>query len=393
MNLKNFFYSDEGLWIRYGFFSFIMIGSLGIITPFVPLWLGSIGFSVTQIGFVMALSQFFRFLIDPIAGSISDHTGNPKRISLIFPLLTLFSLYLILFFESFIWVQATFIAFVIACIYALQPIGDNISVHILARKNWPYGPLRSIGSIGFIILGFLAAFFFQKNSFENNLLIYVMMIIALIIFTTALFLPNIQTKRSSKKSFHSDFFRLEFILFLAAIFFVFHSNALLFVAAPDYWKNKLSFSHLQISMAWNISVFAEIIFFFMARKILKYVNPLQAMLISAFAAVIRWFILVYFDSYSMILLSSSLHGLTYGLFFASSILWVVDYYAPKGYAATGLGLMSSSIAIAFCTGMLYSGKIYDFYGASSWYISSFYAFMACLVLILLIKKPSFIKGW
>lgn len=375
--------SPYGLWMRYGAYSFFMLGILGVVLPFAPVWLENKGISLSLIGVIIACGQFTRGMIDPALGLLNDYMGRPKYLLVLAPIFLMLILLIMLFGNSIWVVVICYIAF-FGVIFSMQSLGDNMSVHILAMKNWPYGPLRAMGSAGFIVVSFIAAYLLPKENLGNEY-IYALIFIVGLLLIFSLLLPNIEVPKSTSKAIHKDYFKPIFIVFLAVIFLSWHSHAVVFVVGSIHWENVLGFSKPQIVAIWNIGVFGEILIFFVARRILCKIHPFYGLLLAVTAGAIRWVIFSIATNFFAIFLTNALHGFSFALLHVSAIVWISSYYAPKGYTSSGISLMGTSVGVASATGSLYAGYLYARLGSYAWLVDAFYCTIAAILVIVLLR--------
>ncbi len=378
----NIFQSPYGLWCRYGIYSFFMFGVLGIVLPFTPIWLENKGISLGLIGMIIAFGQLLRGAVDPILGSLNDYMGRPKYLLVLAPILTMVMLFVLLLSNS-LWIIAGCFAFFMAVAFSMQSLGDNMSVHILALKDWPYGPLRSVGSFGFVVISFAAAYLLPKKGLGDEF-VYGLIIITGLVLIFGLLLPNIEAPKAESKKIHKSYFKPIFLIFLVVIFLSWHSHALTVVVGSIHWSNILGFSKFQVASIWNMAVFCEILMFFVARRILCKIHPFYGLLIAAMVGMLRWMIFSFATNFWVIFFANGLHGFSFALFHVSAIMWISRYYAPKGYTSSGISLMGANIGIASATGSLYAGYLYAHFSSNAWLVDAFYCGVASILVLLLL---------
>ncbi len=388
---NNFYQSPHGLWCRYGVYSFFIFGVLGIVLPFTPIWLENQGVSLGLIGVIIACGQLTRAMIDPVLGSLNDYMGRPKYLLVLVPIVMIFLL-LMIFLSNALWFMIICYIMFVGIMFAVQSLGDNMSIHILAIRNWSYGPLRSMGSLGFVVVSSMAAYLLPREGLGDEF-IYVLIIIAALTLFFSLLLPNIQVSKAESKKIHKDYFKPIFIIFLLVVFLSWHSHALTLVVGSIYWSNILEFSKPQIAMLWNMAVFGEILMFFVARRILCKIHPFYGLLLAVIAGMIRWIIFALATNFITIFLASSLHGFSFALLHTSAIVWISGYYAPKGYISSGISLMGASVGIATATGSLYAGYLYAYLGHYAWLVDAFYCAIAAILVLVLLRNKKTINDY
>src|SRR5437870_4929048 len=59
---------------------FISYAARGLISPFIPLYLISVGFTGTQIGFLGSLSALIQLTSSPLLHTLADRSGRHRRL-------------------------------------------------------------------------------------------------------------------------------------------------------------------------------------------------------------------------------------------------------------------------------------------------------------------------
>lgn len=381
MSLKQLYDDPYLQWIRGAIFSFTYIGVYGINLPFVQKWLKDLGFNYTMIGVIIALALISGALISPFFANLTDKIGRPKILLVLLPLIGSIGFFLISL-TPYVWLDILGYIIAFICIISLMPLGDNMSMHILKRRGWPYGPMRAMGSAGFIFVVFYIAPKFSDNI--SQIFVYALCIGLLIISVVALLLPDIRVEKRPPQKINPIFKSLMFIIFLATNFLLVHSHAVWTVNSTNYWGDMLHFNEEQIAYIWNIGVFGEVVVMLILGVILLRFNPIWSMLFATICAIIRWSIFAFTDNFWVILFTNSMHGFTFGLFQIAAITWV-NKISPNGFSAVGISLYATSSALATATGSIYAGYLYQQFFAKAFIFDVFYAILSLFLVIILLN--------
>jgi len=148
-----------------------------------------------------------------------------------------------------------------------------------------------------------------------------------------------------------------FVLLVLAAALILGSHAMHDAFAMIAWQS----AHITspaASVLWSEQVIAEVVVFLYAGpRVLQVISPLSAMALAAITAAIRWTVLGQTSSVLALGCAEPLHGITFALLHLACmrILVMVTPATLAGTAqsiyAFGIGL--SSVALTFCSGLLY----------------------------------------
>lgn len=146
--------------IKYNIFYFIYFGAIGAMTPYINVYLETYrGLSGSQIGLLTSLSLMVGVCVVPIWGFIGDKTQKYATVLK----LTMSACLVVLYF----YYNALVYPAILACAISLEiprlgimPMCDTITLIFCQEQNKNYGIIRSMGSLGYMLVamavGFLA---------------------------------------------------------------------------------------------------------------------------------------------------------------------------------------------------------------------------------------------
>jgi PPP family 3-phenylpropionic acid transporter len=245
---------------------------------------------------------------------------------------------------------------------------ETFTVEILGKDKNNYGKIRLWGSIGFVISVFSTGYISDKIGIFS--VVYMILSGSLIHFFLSFKIPETEKEKKQINSF--DF---SFILKPQAVLFLLASVLMLGSHAPYYaffsiYLSDLGLQNTFIGISWAIAVFAEIAMMHQSGFIFKKISPGKVLVFSMFAASLRWFVLFYFQSSLIILLSQILHCFSYATFHMASILYI-DELTPEGRKTTGQALNNAlTYGLGLMAGNLLSGYFYDSAGGQILFLSA-----------------------
>jgi PPP family 3-phenylpropionic acid transporter len=133
------------------YFNFFLYGAIAVLVSYLPLYLGNMGFSPVQIGFLISIGPVISIFANPVWGFWSDRFQNDRLILLI---LLIGNLIISLFVFG---TKAFFPLVVVMLLFyffqtAIYPISTNLILYAVDKTNRSFGSYRLWGSLGFAIV-------------------------------------------------------------------------------------------------------------------------------------------------------------------------------------------------------------------------------------------------
>ena len=179
-------------------FYFIYYISSGVYYPFVNVHYERLGFTGSEIGLIGSVGLLAAMVITPMWGILADRTRRYKSLLGLVMILACIS--------GFIWdMQLVFLNVLLAatCLTVfrsgINPLADSLSVSYCAQKQYDFGKIRGIGSLGYVVGSFVSATVAGWFGIEGPY-ISVMCVTLLIAAAILLFYPHIPMNESREKS-------------------------------------------------------------------------------------------------------------------------------------------------------------------------------------------------
>ncbi|MDY0361250.1 MAG: MFS transporter [Desulforegulaceae bacterium] len=346
---------------------FIYFSILGVFLPYFNLYCHKIGFSGFEIGAISSLKTFSTIIFPLLWGFFADKFSIRKKIFIIVNLMSS------IFWGLFIFTTDYYFMMVVMFFYSLfhAPIVsflETFTVEILGKDKNNYGKIRLWGSIGFVISVFSTGYISDKIGIFS--VVYMIFSGSLIHFFLSFKIPETEKEKKQINSFDFSFIlKPQTVLFLLASVLMLGSHAPYYAFFSIYLSD-LGLQNTFIGISWAIAVFAEITMMHQSGFIFKKISPGKVLVFSMFAASLRWFVLFYFQSSLIILLSQILHCFSYATFHMASILYI-DELTPEGRKTTGQALNNAlTYGLGLMAGNLLSGYFYDSAGGQILFLSA-----------------------
>ncbi|MGE1177479.1 MFS transporter [Pseudomonas sp. BW7P1] len=359
--------------IFFGFFA-----AEGIIYPFWPTWLDSLGFSASQIGLLIAAVYWPQVVTGVLMTYVADWRVDQLRLAAFLGFSAALCTLLFYFMPVHLW-GFVCLSIVFGGLWmVVLPLSESYLLKRDKQALQNYGRVRAVGSSAFILTSTFGGLLFAHYGQT-----WVPIVIATSMLFTALAClwlkrqvtlaplqpPERVTKRPDWKAL---FAHKGLLIAIAAASFIQLSHTLYFSTASIGWGAK-GYPATAIGMFWAVAVIAEITYFAISNKVLAYCSPLSIVMVSSVCASIRWALFSDSDALAVILLGQCLHALSFAAYH-SAIMRCIRDHAPAQLQVFTQGVYYS-LAVALPMGMAtpFAGYLYDTQPQWAWYVMALFA--------------------
>jgi PPP family 3-phenylpropionic acid transporter len=305
---------------------FFYFSILGLVVPFVAVFLDGKGFSSTEIGEILAIVTASKIFGPSLWAVLADKTGRQLSIIRLGALLAA-GCFSFLFWLTNYW-PITFILAIFSLFWtAILPQLEVMTLNSVRRSPKIYARIRLWGSIGFIVMAVLAGDFIERYSHDAFTVLGLAVLLALYLSTLVLKQPKIHlsqiTATSTIKSKVLDF---SFIVFFVA-------GLMLQISFGPYYNffamflRDQHYSGIVIGLLIGLGVAAEIIVFIYAGKLFKLFTIKTLLVFSLFITAIRWTLLAQSgDNFWVLIFSQVMHAASFGLYHSASIAFIGHHF-------------------------------------------------------------------
>ncbi len=351
--------------IRISFFYAALFLVIGVMLPFLPVWLESRGLGPAQIGFVMAAGMWVRALSNPILAQFGDRFGRPDRLMILVAWAGLIAHLLFLPAYGFWPLLAASIPATMF-LFALMPLGDAVTMLKVREGKVDYGKVRLWGSIAFIITASFSGLYLESRHPDS--ILWLVIIFILLVIISCHLLP--QTESPGNKDFFAPIKAVlaskPVLIFMLGAALVQSSHAVLYGFATLHWR-QAGISDAMIGALWAEGVIAEIILFAFSGTLVKRLQPAHFLIIAALSGIVRWIILAETSAIPALISVQLLHAFTFGATHLAGLHFIAKHI-PANYAATAQSIYSSTaVGGAMALSTMFAGMLYENYGASAYY--------------------------
>jgi PPP family 3-phenylpropionic acid transporter len=299
---------------------------LGLIIPFLPVFLDAKSFSSIEIGEILAIITATKIIGPTFWAFAADKSGKQLTIIRSGALLALLSFSLLFWLNGY-WPVVFCLAIFSLFWTAVLPQLEVLTLNSIRRSAKIYARIRLWGSIGFIFLAVIAGDLIERYSADAFTYLGVMVLAGLFLSSMKLTPakktknPVQQVEKISDKIFSRSF-----------IFFFLAGLMLQMSFGPYYgffalYLRELGYPGFAVGIFITISVLAEILIFIYASIFFRYFRLKTLLAISILLTSLRWFMTGSFaDVIWVLVLVQCIHALSFGLYHSVSIQFIHQHF-------------------------------------------------------------------
>lgn len=371
------------------YFSYFAI--LGVITPFLSLFLNHLGFSSLDIGKLLSLLTVSRIIGPNLWAMVADKQGERER------LIKMGSVFACLTFVPIFWVESFWglagVLFAFSLFWsAILPQLEVVTLSALEDKT-RYGKIRAWGSGGFIFAVVAGGYLVETISPQVVPAITLALLGSLAI--TALVIPKRSAKREEAKA-SGNIWQLMF----APVFLGFFALTFLlqFSFGPYYgffalYTRDLGYSATTTGVLVAIGVLAEIGMYLVGGKLIKRFGVKWILIVGTLLTTVRWLGTAWYaGNIAIFVLLQCLHAFSFALIQAASV-YFIQHYFPKQQQSRGQAIyIGAAYGGGGALGAYLTGFVWqDGAGGSQAFLMAAFAAVMAFVISLLLRHPVLAK--
>ena len=367
---------NQFLAFRLSMFYVAYFAMVGITLPFFPVWLVSKGLTSEDIGIIIGVSTLMRVIFDPFIAHLADKWGVRQPIIIVLSLLAL--LFFLLYFISNTFWAILLVTIIFSSFWgATQPLAEGLTMLSTKIANFQYGRIRLWGSITFIFTAIIMGK--MLIDYSPNMILLMIFGTVCFLLVVSIFLPKLGSARSIDKKFPIMLLirNKSFILIILAAALIQASHAVYYGFGTIHWQ-KAGISETTIGLLWGEGVVAEVILFIFGGSLLRYIRPIQLVILGGFFGVIRWIGIGLEENLINLFVLQALHGFTFGATHLGIIHFIGDNVA-EDVSATAMSLYASITGLAMGMMVVASGHIYASLSGQAYFVVATISALGCIL--------------
>jgi len=359
-------------------------GLLGVLLPYLSLYLLDIGLSPYEIGVVMAVTPLVKTVAPNLWAWAADRTGSRRGFMRLAGLgaLVCFSLMLgVRGFWPIVGVMAVYGVFT----SSILPLVEATAMEAVERLAVDYGRVRLWGSVGFI-----AASLAMGRVLDLAPSVTVLWaILGFLTFNlwSIFHLPEGHPAPRPKRGGTRALLTSRPVLAFYGVCLLMQASHGTYYGFYSVYLQGLDFSRTEIGLLWALGVAAEVGAMAFTGRLLSALGTKRLMVLALGLTVLRWTILASTAALPWLIAAQLLHAASFGLFHVSAVTHT-HKLVPPALRATGQGLYSSlSFGLGLTVATYLAGALYSSVGAPLLFAGSAGVAAVALGLALTLAAP------
>jgi MFS transporter, PPP family, 3-phenylpropionic acid transporter len=378
--------TQYGVLIRFVLLYSGLFSAFGLVSPFLPAFLGARGLRAEELGLLLGAGTAVRLLCGPLAARLADRF-HIFRAELAFFAILAASAALLYFAVDRLWMVVAVSLFQAAALAPLVPLADALSLaHArVGNKGKPgafeYGWVRGAGSAAFVAGTLLAGQ--VAGTYGLSAVIWLSAGCLLAASIAAILVPKFpadpaKSADAGRARVHwlALFRQRAFVRVVVIAALVLGSHAMYDSFAVIRWTSA-GISSATTASLWSESVVAEVlVFLFIGPRLLGVLNPAGALALAAVCGFVRWGVMAQTADVAALALVQPLHGFTFALLHLACMRVIADT-VPRELAGTAqavYGLVGVGGATAVLT--VLSGWLFGHFGPSGFWAMALLCILA-----------------
>ena len=346
---------------RLGAYYFAFFAYIGVVAPYLSLWLAARGYDAPQIAFVLAMPQVARVFAPTLWGWIADRTGWQRGIVVFTAFSTLIGLSALHLTQSVSEVATVML--VVSIIGAgSMPLVEAAALVATRAKPGSYGPVRLWGSVGFIVTALCTGVWLDHHGAST--ILNIILGLAALVCIAAFGVPPREAHpvHSENVRIGELLIRPDVLAFFAACMCMSVAHGALYAFLSIHLE-AAGYTKAAIGALWMLGSAAEIATFIFLPQLMRRFT-LRALLIASYMCAAVRFLLIGWAVHVLVLLIFALllHAATFGLFHGASLAAVHRIFAGRLEARGQAVYASLTYGIGGAAGTLIAGWTWDSLG-------------------------------
>lgn len=305
---------------------FWYFGILGLVVPFLSVFLDARGFNSLEIGEILAVITATKIVAPTLWAQLADKSGKQLTIVKVGALLSLLSFSCILWTVNY-WPLMFSLAMFSLFWTAILPQIEVMTLSSIRKSAKIYARVRLWGSIGFIVVAVLSGELIERYSPEVFSYVGILILTGLFVSTLYSQQPRIKAYTlNGNSSIKDKIIDGNFLLFFFAGLLLQMSFGPYYVFFALYLQN-LDYSGFLIGIFIAIGVVAEVGIFIFAGLFFRSFSIKTLISASILLTALRWYLVGHFaQSNTALVLSQLIHALSFGLYHSASIAFIQRHF-------------------------------------------------------------------
>lgn len=351
------------MFVRLSSSYFFYFALLGLISPYLAIFLDGQGFNSRQVGEILAIMTATKIVAPSLWATFADKSARPLFIIRLGALLALVSFSLLYWFSHY-WPVTFCLALFTLFWTAILPQLEVHTLNSTKQSSKIYARIRLWGSLGFIVLAVVAGEAISRLGYQVFTSLGVIILAGLFI-STLLLTPRKGLKLNKGKAKVSEPIVNKLIDGRFISFFI--AGLLLQVSFAPYYGffalflRDFDYSGVSVGLFIALGAVAEIVAFIYMGSLFKRFSLNSLLVFSLAITALRWFLMpVVADSVLWLAINQLSHAASFAIYHSASMKFISSHFT-KSQQSRGQGVYLGGVygvggAVgAYITGILWLG--------------------------------------
>jgi len=351
------------MFVRLSSSYFFYFALLGLISPYLAIFLDGQGFSSRQVGEILAIMTATKIVAPSLWATFADKSARPLFIIRLGALLALVSFTLLYWFSHY-WPITFCLALFTLFWTAILPQLEVHTLNSTKQSSKIYARVRLWGSLGFIVLAILAGEAISRLGYQVFTSLGVIILVGLFI-STLLLTPKKGGTLNKSKEKASEPIVNKLIDGRFVSFFI--AGLLLQISFAPYYGffalflRDFHYSGVAVGLFISLGAVAEIVAFIYMGSLFKHFSLNSLLVFSIAITALRWFLMpLVADSVLLLAINQLSHAASFAIYHSASMKFISSHFT-KSQQSRGQGVYLGGVygvggAIgAYITGLLWLG--------------------------------------
>jgi PPP family 3-phenylpropionic acid transporter len=348
-------------------FYFLFFGGIGVFWPVYVPFLERLGLSTGEAGTILSLNPLMGFVTPLLFGLLAD--AMKARVWILRVLsagsAVAFAGWLVAEGSpALIWITAITYAM---CRAPLGTLVDASAFEAVRAGGGSFGAVRLWGSVGFFVAAIAGGLLFEHVGPRAMVAGAVAGLGAAAAFTWRLPAPPVERVPGALRAWQG-MLRPDLVPYLAAVFLGYVANSALDTCFSARLE-RLGAGGAFIALAWGVGVLAEVWLMWRSQEIIARIGADRLLAIALGTAAVRWALLAFVTSRSVLLALQPLHGVTFGCMYVAGAT-IVRQRAPDEAPTSAQGLFNATAAAGAFAGMNVAGRAFERFGPRALFLGA-----------------------
>lgn len=337
----------------------LYFAQLGVVTPYLGVFLDGRGFSSAEIGELFAVITLARILGPSLWAGLADRSGKVLLIMRIGCALTVLSFAGVFWAYSF-WFLTLTMGLMMMFWTAVLPQLEVLTLNSVVGDSKKYGRIRLWGSVGFIALTVIVGKALDYYSTDVPIYIAMMVLVGLFLSTLLLSQPPGLVKPQRSPLPIARFLRDRVVI----IFMI--SNGLLQLSFGAYYgffalyMRDLGYSGMETGLLIALGVVVEVGVFLIAQQLIARFGVWLLLVICLLATGGRWLVLgTHAEYFWIVFFSQFIHALSFGLHHSTAMHFIHHYFPSQIHGRMQAVYISLAFGLGGAIGNYLAGLLWD----------------------------------